>query len=101
MYPTIETVAPTTTNGPRRFTLSDQIATRTTMIPAHTKARYMVRAKTIGDLDDIRDKVLRCFEAGALATGSKLEIVGGKNGTGRIINTIAMMTNTTVADACG
>ncbi len=48
------------------------------VVPAHTKARYMVRAKTIRDLDDIRDKVLRCFEAGALATGSKLEIVGGK-----------------------
>jgi amidohydrolase len=47
------------------------------VVPAHTKARYMVRAKTIGDLDDIRDKVFRCFEAGALATGSKLEIVGG------------------------
>jgi amidohydrolase len=48
------------------------------VIPARTEARYMVRAKTIGDLDEIRDKVLRCFEAGALATGSKLEIVGGK-----------------------
>ncbi len=47
------------------------------VIPAHTSARYMVRAKTINDLDDIRDKVRRCFEAGALATGSKLEIVGG------------------------
>jgi len=47
------------------------------VIPAHTKARYMVRAKTIGDLDDIREKVFRCFEAGALATGSKLEIIGG------------------------
>ena len=47
------------------------------VIPAHTKARYMVRAKTVADLDDIRDKVFRCFEAGALATGSKLEIVGG------------------------
>ena len=47
------------------------------VIPAHTKARYMVRAKTLGELDDIRDKAFRCFEAGALATGSKLEIVGG------------------------
>lgn len=47
------------------------------VVPAHTKARFMVRAKTIRDLDDIRDKVFRCFEAGALATGSKLEIVGG------------------------
>jgi amidohydrolase len=48
------------------------------VVPAHTKARFMVRAKNVHDLDDIRDKVFRCFEAGALATGSKLEIVGGK-----------------------
>jgi amidohydrolase len=47
------------------------------VVPAHTKARFMVRANTIRDLDDIRNKVFRCFEAGALATGSTLEIVGG------------------------
>ncbi len=47
------------------------------VIPARTQARYMVRARTIGELGDMRDKVLRCFEAGALATGAKLEIVGG------------------------
>jgi amidohydrolase len=47
------------------------------VVPAHTKARFMVRAKTIRDLDEIRNKVFRCFEAGALATGSTLEIVGG------------------------
>lgn len=44
------------------------------IIPAHTAAKYMVRAKSLGDLDTIRGKVLRCFEAGALATGSRLEI---------------------------
>jgi len=48
------------------------------VVPAHTQARFMVRAKTIGDLGEIRDKVFKCFEAGALASGSKLEIVGGK-----------------------
>jgi amidohydrolase len=48
------------------------------VIPAHTAAKYMVRAKTLDDLDEIRTKVLRCFEAGALATGSKLEIIGGE-----------------------
>ncbi|MEA2490526.1 MAG: hypothetical protein QOH21_2318, partial [Acidobacteriota bacterium] len=47
------------------------------IVPAHTSARYMVRAETLDDLDEIRNKVHRCFEAGALATGSKLEIVGG------------------------
>jgi amidohydrolase len=48
------------------------------VVPAHTVAKYIVRAKTLADLDDIRAKVLRCFEAGALATGAKLEIIGGQ-----------------------
>jgi len=47
------------------------------IVPAHTRAKYMVRATTVRDLDEIRIKVLRCFEAGALATGAKLEIIGG------------------------
>ena len=29
------------------------------------------------ELDDVYQKVLRCFEAGALATGSKLKVIGG------------------------
>jgi metal-dependent amidase/aminoacylase/carboxypeptidase family protein len=48
------------------------------IVPAHTSAKYMVRAETLEELDEIRGKVLRCFEAGGLATGAKLEIVGGQ-----------------------
>jgi amidohydrolase len=48
------------------------------VVPAHTRARYIVRGETLADLEELRPKVLRCFEAGALATGSKLEILGGK-----------------------
>ena len=48
------------------------------IIPAQTTARYVVRAKTLDDLDEIRTKVMRCFEAGALATGAQLEIVGSR-----------------------
>lgn len=44
------------------------------IVPAHTAAHYIVRARTLEELDDIRGKVIRCFEAGALATGSTLEI---------------------------
>jgi amidohydrolase len=47
------------------------------IIPAHTSARYIVRAETLDELGAIREKVLRCFEAGAVATGAKLEVVGG------------------------
>lgn len=48
------------------------------VVPAHTTAKYIVRAKTLADLDAIKAKVLRCFEAGALATGSTLDILGGQ-----------------------
>ncbi len=44
------------------------------IIPSHTTARYMVRASTIEELRILREKVDRCFEAGAVATGSDLEI---------------------------
>lgn len=46
------------------------------IIPAHTTAKYAVRAQTLEALAGIRAKVMRCFEAGALATGASLEIVG-------------------------
>src|SRR5262249_38297680 len=46
------------------------------IIPALTTARYIVRAGTLDALEEIRAKVLRCFEAGALATGAQLEIFG-------------------------
>jgi amidohydrolase len=47
------------------------------IVPAHTSARYMVRAENLKELEETREKVYRCFEAGAMATGSKLEIIGG------------------------
>ena len=47
------------------------------VVPAHTSAKYMVRAESIKELGDVRTKVHRCFEAGAIATGAKLEIRGG------------------------
>ncbi len=44
------------------------------IIPAHTAARYSVRARTLEHLDKMREQVRRCFEAGATATGATLEI---------------------------
>ncbi len=46
------------------------------VIPAHTTARYSVRARTLAQLDDVRNKVYRCFDAGAVATGCTLELTG-------------------------
>jgi amidohydrolase len=44
------------------------------VIPAHTAATWMVRAETLDQLEEVRTKVARCFEAGALATGAALEL---------------------------
>jgi amidohydrolase len=44
------------------------------VVPAHTSASYMVRARTIADLEEIQGKVMRCFDAGALATGARVEV---------------------------
>jgi metal-dependent amidase/aminoacylase/carboxypeptidase family protein len=45
------------------------------VVPAHTSASYSIRAQTLAELDDVRAKVLRCFEAGALATGCEVKII--------------------------
>jgi amidohydrolase len=47
------------------------------VVPAHTSAKYIVRSETLAQLAELRPKVYRCFEAGALATGSKMTITGG------------------------
>jgi amidohydrolase len=47
------------------------------VIPAHTRARYIVRGQSLQELEELRPRVHRCFEAGALATGSTLKIIGG------------------------
>ena len=44
------------------------------IIPAETRARYMIRAATLDELDGLRQRVLRCFEAGAVASGARLEV---------------------------
>jgi amidohydrolase len=44
------------------------------IVPAHTSAKYMVRSRTREGLDALTARVLRCFEAGALATGADLTV---------------------------
>ncbi len=43
-------------------------------IPAHTEGRWYVRAQSLAELAEVEERVNRCFEAGALATGCTLEI---------------------------
>jgi amidohydrolase len=44
------------------------------VVPSHARGRFMMRARTIEDLAVLRPRIERCFEAGAIATGSALAI---------------------------
>ncbi|MEJ3405370.1 M20 family metallopeptidase [Rathayibacter sp. YIM 133350] len=44
------------------------------VIPDLTEGRWYVRAETLGELELIEAKVVRCFEAGALASGATLTL---------------------------
>ena len=44
------------------------------IVPSDTTARYYLRTETLEGLEDLRRRVDRCFEAGALATGATLEM---------------------------
>jgi amidohydrolase len=60
------------------------------VIPAHTSARYMMRAQTLDDLRDLMPRVTRCFEAGAVATGARLETVGGDKPYAQVVHHAAL-----------
>ncbi|MFC6234012.1 amidohydrolase [Leucobacter soli] len=49
-------------------------------IPERTEGRWYVRAETTEQLLELEQRVLRCFEAGALATGAELTVTpeGGR-----------------------
>ncbi|MBL3685824.1 M20 family peptidase [Leucobacter zeae] len=49
-------------------------------IPERTEGRWYVRAETTEQLLELEQRVLKCFEAGALATGAKLTVTpeGGR-----------------------
>ena len=44
------------------------------VVPSHTEGTWLVRAHDLGELAEVEAKVRRCFEAGALATGARLEV---------------------------
>jgi amidohydrolase len=47
------------------------------IVPGLTTALYDVRSETLDELQSLKPRVLKCFEAGALATGCRLEVLGG------------------------
>jgi amidohydrolase len=44
------------------------------VVPGHTAGGFYIRAKNGGQLREVRPRLERCFEAGALATGCELSI---------------------------
>jgi len=60
------------------------------VVPAHTCARYVVRARRLGELAAVREKVMRCFEAGALATGARLELANEQLAYAEVVHDSAM-----------
>ena len=47
------------------------------IVPAHASARYTIRSHSLEGLAALRARVMRCFDAGALATGATLRVEGG------------------------
>ncbi len=58
----------------------------TNIIPEYVEARYLVRAEKRVTVDKISERVRHCFEAGALATGARLEITEGMRYSERVVN---------------
>ena len=46
-------------------------------LSGYSRLRYMIRSGSIEDLEELRVRVMRCFEAGAVATGARMEVLGG------------------------
>jgi amidohydrolase len=60
------------------------------IIPSQTSARYNLRAPSFDELLELRARVTRCFEAGALATGASLSIVGGDKPYAQMVQNAAL-----------
>lgn len=47
-------------------------------LSGYSRLKYMIRSKSVADLEDLRNRVLKCFEAGAVATGASMQVTGGR-----------------------
>lgn len=63
------------------------------IVPGHAAASFLVRAEDDGYLEELKLRVAACFEAGATATGSRLELKWNIN------QYSAMNTNRAIAEA--
>lgn len=46
-------------------------------LSGYSRLRYMIRSGSLDELESLRERVLRCFRAGAMATGATMQIQGG------------------------
>ncbi len=60
--------------GTRVHGIVTEAGTAPNAIPAESAGRWYVRAPTLDGLAAVYDRVVHCFEAGALATGCRVEI---------------------------
>ena len=45
------------------------------IVPAHAGAKYYMRSRTLAGLEVLEPRIRRCFEAGAIATGSDFDMI--------------------------
>ena len=74
-YNSIATLRQQFTGGDRVHGVIDSGGVAPNVIPAYTKSRWIIRAATAERFDELRRKVMACFEAAATATACRLEVL--------------------------
>jgi len=60
------------------------------IVPAHSAAKFLVRAPDNNYLDELKEKVLSCFKGASLASGAKLEYKWGDRTYAPMKNNVAL-----------
>jgi len=74
VYNSISTLRQQFQPGDRVHGVIDDGGLAPNVIPAYTRSRWLVRAETSERFEELRSKVLDCFDAAARATGCQLEV---------------------------
>lgn len=74
MYNSISTLRQQVPDGARIHGIIARGGEAANMIPEHTRAQYYLRTPELDQLADLKEKVIKCAEGGALAAGCRVEI---------------------------
>src|SRR5260221_8025805 len=55
----------------------DKFGSTANVLSGYARLKYMIRSRSVPELEELRSRVLRCFEAGAVATGASMQVIGG------------------------